>query len=37
MKGVATKHVVAFWIMGAVVVNFVGLASHLLIGSFGSG
>lgn len=29
MKGVATKHVVAFWIMGAVVVNFVGLASHL--------
>ena len=37
MEGVATKHAVAFWIMGAVVVNFLAVACHLLIRSLGSG
>ena len=37
MKGVATKYVVSFWIIGAVLANFVAVACHLLIRSLGSG
>lgn len=35
MTSVATKHTVSFWIIGAVVVNFLTLVGHLLIRSFG--
>ena len=35
MKSVATKHTVSIWIVGMVVVNFLTLAGHFLIGSFG--
>ena len=37
MKSVATKHTVAFWVVGAVIVNFLTLLGHLLIRSLGSG
>ena len=37
MKNVATKHTVAFWVVGAVVLNFLTLLGHLLIRSLGSG
>ena len=37
METVATKYTVSFWIIGAVVVNFVALVGHLLIKSLGSG
>lgn len=37
MKNVATKHTVSFWIVGAVIVNFLTLLGHLLIRSLGSG
>ena len=36
MKSVATKHTVSFWIVGAVIVNFLALIGHLLIRSMGS-
>ena len=36
MKSVATKHTVSFWIVGAVIVNFIALVGHLLIRSMGS-
>ena len=36
MNSVATKHTVAFWVVGAVVVNFLSLFGHLLIRSLGS-
>lgn len=36
MKSVATKHSIAFWIIGAVVVNFLTLFGHLLIRFIGS-
>ena len=35
MTSVATKHTVSIWIVGMVVVNFLTLAGHFLIGSFG--
>lgn len=35
MTSVATKHTVSFWIIGAVVVNFLALLGHLLIRSLG--
>lgn len=35
MKSVATKHAIAFWVVGAVVVNFLTLLGHLLIRSIG--
>lgn len=35
MTSVATKHTVSFWIIGAVVVNFLTLLGHLLIRSLG--
>lgn len=37
MDSVATKHVVAFWVVGAVVVNFLSLFGHLLSRSLGGG
>ena len=37
MKNVATKHTVAFWVVGAVFVNFLSLVGHLLIRSLGGG
>ena len=37
MKSVATKYWVAFWVIGAVIVNFLTLIGHLLIRSLGSG
>ena len=35
MTSVATKHTVSIWMVGMVVVNFLTLAGHFLIGSFG--
>lgn len=37
MKSVATKHTVSFWVVGAVIVNFLTLVGHLLVRSLGSG
>ena len=37
MKSVATKHTVAFWVVGAVFVNFLTLVGHLLVRSLGGG
>ena len=37
MKSVATKHTVSFWIVGVVIVNFLTLVGHLLIGSLSGG
>lgn len=37
MNSVATKHTVAFWVVGAVAINFLTLFGHLLIRSLGSG
>ena len=37
LKSVATKHTVSFWILGAVIVNFLTLCGHLLIRTLGSG
>ena len=37
MDSVATKHTVAFWVVGAVAINFLTLFGHLLIRSLGSG
>ena len=36
MKGVATKHMVAYFFLGALALNFVALYGHLIIRSMGS-
>ena len=35
MTNLATKYTVAFWMVGAVVVNFLALVGHLLVRSLG--
>ena len=36
MKGVATKHMVSFYFLGAIAFNFIALLGHLLVRSMGS-